>query len=86
MAGVGTFFTILFRDILLAGGSGPRRVFADCRLASSVPVGVVVDVGACSCNVHTLSTLSTLGKFFSRRHTEFFFLIFPRKQDLTFHW
>ena len=30
-------------------------------------------------------TLSTLGKIFSRQHLEIFFLIFPRKQDLTFH-
>ena len=29
-------------------------------------------------------TLSTLGKFFSRRHFEFF-SYFPRKQDVTFH-
>ena len=30
-------------------------------------------------------TLSTLGKTFSRQHFEMFFLIFPRKQNLTFH-
>ena len=30
-------------------------------------------------------TLSTLVKIFSRQHIEIFFLIFPRKQDLTFH-
>ena len=32
-------------------------------------------------------TFSTLGKIFSRQHFEmhFFFLNFPRKQDLTFH-
>ena len=35
--------------------------------------------------VKTSLTLSTLGKIFSRRHFEIFFLIFPRKQDLTFH-
>ena len=29
--------------------------------------------------------LSTLGKIFSRQHIEIFFLIFPRRQDLTFH-
>ena len=29
--------------------------------------------------------LSALGKFFSRRHIEIFFLIFPRKQELAFH-
>ena len=29
-------------------------------------------------------TLGTLGKIFSR-HFEIYFLIFPRKQDLTFH-
>ena len=33
----------------------------------------------------TSLTLSTLGKIFSRQHFEIFFLIFPRKQDLTFH-
>ena len=31
------------------------------------------------------STLSTLGKIFSRQHLEIFFFIFPRKQDMTFH-
>ena len=30
-------------------------------------------------------TISTLGKIFSRQYFDFFFLIFPRKQDLTFH-
>ena len=33
----------------------------------------------------TLLTLSILGKILSRRHAEVFFLIFPRKQDVTFH-
>ena len=32
-----------------------------------------------------LLTLSTLGKIFSRLHNEIFFLIFPRKQVLTFY-
>ena len=30
-------------------------------------------------------TLSSLGKHFSRRHFETFFIFFPRKQVLTFH-
>ena len=30
-------------------------------------------------------TLSILAKIFSRQHIEVCFLIFPRKQDLTFH-
>ena len=30
-------------------------------------------------------TLSTLSKIFSRQHIEIFFLIFPRKQVLTFY-
>ena len=29
--------------------------------------------------------LSTLGKKFSRQHSEIFFLFFPRRQVLTFH-
>ena len=29
--------------------------------------------------------LSTLGKVFSGRHSKIFFIIFPRKQDWTFH-
>ena len=32
---------------------------------------------------HVMCSVSTLGKIFSRRHT--IFLIFPRKQHLTFH-
>ena len=36
--------------------------------------------------VHSmLLMLSTGGKIFSRQHIEIFFLIFPRKHDLTFH-
>ena len=36
-------------------------------------------------NFYCSLTLSTLGKIFSRRHFEIFFLIFLRRQDLTFH-
>ena len=36
-------------------------------------------------SIHITLTLSTPGKNFSRRHFEIFFLIFPRKQNLTFH-
>ena len=37
-------------------------------------------------NAATLTLmLSTLSKIFSRRHFDFFFLIFPRKWDLAFH-
>ena len=32
---------------------------------------------------HMMCSVSTLGKIFNRRHT--IFLIFPRKQHLTFH-
>ena len=35
-------------------------------------------------NIQSFLTLSTLGEIFSR-HIEIFFLIFPRKQVLTFH-
>ena len=34
---------------------------------------------------HVMCLVSTLGKIFSRLHTDIFFLIFSRKQDLTFH-
>ena len=34
---------------------------------------------------HVLLRLGFWVKKFSRRHTEIFFLFFPRKQDLSFH-
>ena len=37
-----------------------------------------------SLSFHIYLTLTTLGKIFSRRHTDFF-LIFPRNHNLTFH-
>ena len=36
-------------------------------------------------NMVVCLTLNTLGKIFSRRHIKIVFLIFPRKEDLTFH-
>ena len=41
-------------------------------------------VSPCVRAKHVILTVSTLGKIFSRRQFEIFFLIFARKQDLTF--
>ena len=58
-----------------------------------VPGSVKISTTARTAEISIILTLSTLGKIFCRRHTciEIFFLIFPRKQVLTFlanflHW
>ena len=43
-------------------------------------------ISAYVCGIfNVVVAISTMGKIFSRRHIEYFFFIFPRKQKLIFH-
>ena len=66
-----------------ANWSGPT-LFAKAGYPSSAEQGLT-SVQIFWNSICYLFLLSTLGKIFSRQHTEIFFLFFPNKQDLTFH-
>ena len=56
-----------------------------CKSEHWAPCHILTPSGYDCKRLKATLTLSTLGKIFSRRRFEIFFLFFPRKQDLTFH-
>ena len=67
------------------------KLFANGGDPDQMPRSVVSDPGLHCLPITCLQVSrlqrvnSTLGKIFSTQHFEIFLLIFPRKQDLTFH-